>query len=443
MDDEPKVPEVVDDVASMGEQIAQMFPLAVREAGQRQLGLQPRAAGVGMAQWQVMMEQATTLLDSGLLPKHYQSPAAVVAVMEMGRELGLQPMVALNTLYVVHGKVACEAKVMAALIYREHGAEAIRIIERTPERSVIAVQRRGGQPQEFTFTMKMAEEQGLLRNNCYKTIPATMLTYRNISQAAQVVFPDTVQGMLLPEEVGCVVEAEVVNDQASLKITLPPPSPEGVPPLGLLGFHIPPDAEIQETPAGGNRKIRAFPIAEYPQTDDGRRIIGKTLSNPTGHKPNWGPGLPATGKVEEYRDRPQEVVVIIDMVRHPDAKDAVHVEGFNWRQAEEDANGVNPTTGGDGAGEPTTTQTDVDTGTLGQPSPAPATTFQPEEARELAMEAMQALRDAHPGRRAAIDKAIDELTREHVGAGQLSRCRDATALLAYAAAVRELITNPF
>ena len=110
---------------------------------------------------------------------------------------------------------------------------------------------------------------------------------------------------------------------------------------------------------------------------------------------------------------------------------------------QEDANGVNPTTGGDGAGEPTTTQTDVDTGTLGQPSPAPATTFQPEEARELAMEAMQALRDAHPGRRAAIDKAIDELTREHVGAGQLSRCRDATALLAYAAAVRELITNPF
>ena len=58
--------------------------------------------------------------------------------------------------------------------------------------------------------------------------------------------------------------------------------------------------------------------------------------------------MPGTGKVDDYRDKVDEFVVILTNVRHPAAKDAVAVPGFQWEQ-EEDAHDVTPSSVG-GAG---------------------------------------------------------------------------------------------
>lgn len=67
---------------------------------------------------------AAKLIDSGFLPTSLQEPAQVIAVIEMGRELGLSPILSINSITVIKGRTTLSASLVGTLLKR-HGIEWI------------------------------------------------------------------------------------------------------------------------------------------------------------------------------------------------------------------------------------------------------------------------------------------------------------------------------
>lgn len=155
------------------------------------------------AAWQIMRDQGEMAVKSGLLPKAINTPEAAIIVMLKGRELGLPPMQALNSIVVIQGKPTISAEGMAALIFRDHGDNALRFTETSATKATVRYQRKSWkEPQEFSFTMEDAKRAGVTNNPTWNKYPAAMLRARCISAVARLAFPDTIGGLYTPEELG-------------------------------------------------------------------------------------------------------------------------------------------------------------------------------------------------------------------------------------------------
>ena len=186
--------------------------------------LQLRNAGpVSMDQWSIMRQQADILVKSGLLPNTVNSPEKAVAIMLKGQELGIPAMYALSNIVVIQGKPTANAELMLALIYRDHGDNAVVFEESTAERCVISYSRRAWPARkQFAFTMDDARKANLLGNQTWQKYPAAMLRARAISAVARMAFPDSIGGMYTPEELGAAVsvssEGELVIDAPAVTV---------------------------------------------------------------------------------------------------------------------------------------------------------------------------------------------------------------------------------
>lgn len=149
-----------------------------------------------------------TLLPTGFLPSTIKTPEQAVAIMIKGQELRIPPMYALSNIVVIQGKPAANAELMLALIYRDHGDDAIIFQETSATSATISYRRRSWkQRQSFTFTAADAKTAGLTGGNWAK-YPAAMLRARCISAVARLAFPDTIGGMYTPEELGLDADVE-------------------------------------------------------------------------------------------------------------------------------------------------------------------------------------------------------------------------------------------
>ncbi|HWE61229.1 MAG TPA: hypothetical protein VHB98_05920 [Chloroflexota bacterium] len=165
----------------------------------------------GSEQWQLLREQAGVFIKSGMLPAHIKSPEQVIVIMLKGRELGLPPLYALSTIGVINGKPVVAAEVMASLVYRRHGDQALRIVQSDARNCTIEYRRRGwSEPQTYSFSIEDAHRAGLLMGNAWQKYPAAMLRARCISAVARMAFPDAISGVYTPEELGGSVQ--VIED---------------------------------------------------------------------------------------------------------------------------------------------------------------------------------------------------------------------------------------
>lgn len=190
----------------------------------------PSAAITTQAQsdWQLLQRQCNAFIQSGFLPDHIskgaKSPqeaiARAVTIAWKGRELGIPPLQSFSSITVINGKPCLAAELMLALCYqRVKGFQAT--FTTPPDRQhlecTIVVQRGGGQPQTFRFSMEDANRAGVVRQGSpWTKFPAAMLRARAVSAACRAVCPDAIMGCYTPEEMGGeVLEGEVVEQQAS------------------------------------------------------------------------------------------------------------------------------------------------------------------------------------------------------------------------------------
>lgn len=177
-------------------------------------------AQVGPTEWSLMLDQAQVLLSTGFLPKAIQTPEQAVAIMLKGRELGIPPMYALSNIAVIQGKPTASAELMLALIYRDHGDNAIYNIRSDHEVAEYAYKRRSwSEYRRFSFTIEQARKAGITNNPNWTKYPAAMLRARCVSAIARIAFPDSIGGMYTPEEMG--VEEEVTEDGEHRLVVVP------------------------------------------------------------------------------------------------------------------------------------------------------------------------------------------------------------------------------
>jgi hypothetical protein len=190
--------------------------------------------------WETMLSMSEVLVKSGMLPAHIKSAAAAVAIIQKGRELGIQPMYALSNIVNIQGKPTANAELMLALIYRDHGDNAITFTHSDNTACQIAYARRSWkQPQSYSFTIEDAKAAGLLSNQTWQKYPAAMLRARCISAVARMAFPDSIGGMYTAEELGAEVDEDGTPIQA----------------------HVEPPREIRSTPSTPIEQPRSAPLS--------------------------------------------------------------------------------------------------------------------------------------------------------------------------------------
>lgn len=159
-------------------------------------------------EYDLMSKLATIAFKSGYTQ---QNEAQLLFVMAKGFEIGVSPMQALDGIQVIKGKTTVSPQLMLALINRSGQLEDMKI-DGNATQCTVTMTRKGRSAHTETFTIQNAQSMNLAGNHNWKAQPATMLKWRAVSACARVVFPDVIQGMYTPEEMGAEVSENSNGD---------------------------------------------------------------------------------------------------------------------------------------------------------------------------------------------------------------------------------------
>ena len=185
---------------------------------------------------------SNVVAKSGLAPKGIQTPEAIFVAVQMGLEVGLPLMAALQNIAVINGRPAVWGDAMLAVVrntrqledfeeWFEKGPEdrAVRLARNPMDypddlRAVCRVKRKGQEPTEVAFSVGDAKRAKLwLKEGPWTQYPFRMLKARARSFALRDQFGDALRGMRSVEELqdepktvaGRVVEDAVVPEAPS------------------------------------------------------------------------------------------------------------------------------------------------------------------------------------------------------------------------------------
>lgn len=158
---------------------------------------------------------ATAVSKSGLAPKGIESPEAILVAVQMGLEVGLTPMAALQNIAVINGRPSVWGDAQLAIVratgeleefeeWYETGGKKLLRNPLTFDDSTTAVcrlKRTGYPPTEFGFSVGDAKKAGLWsKAGPWSQYPARMLRFRARSFTLRDNFGDALKGLLTREE---------------------------------------------------------------------------------------------------------------------------------------------------------------------------------------------------------------------------------------------------
>jgi hypothetical protein len=186
---------------------------------------------------------ATAVSKSGLAPKGIETPEAIFVALEMGLEVGLPMMAALQNIAVINGRPAIWGDAQLAVVrstgelalFEEWYEEAGKRLARNPATftdsttAVCRVQRHGYEPAETAFSVADAKRANLWgKAGPWTQYPARMLKHRARSFALRDQFGDALRGLRTVEEVQDDPVATARNVTPPMFAT-PTPEPEVAP----------------------------------------------------------------------------------------------------------------------------------------------------------------------------------------------------------------------
>lgn len=184
-------------------------------------------------EWVMLKEMSHILKSSGMLPAGISSPAAALAIMMKGRELGMAPMYAFAHINLIKGKATQSAESMLAMILEDFPQTIINYVQYDKEGCIIEVTRPGWPMNRFSWTMEDAKAARLTTNENWMKYSRAMLRSRCVSEMARAIFPDSLKGAsYTPEELGGDDPTLEPNDGEEVNVTptetpkLPPEPPK-------------------------------------------------------------------------------------------------------------------------------------------------------------------------------------------------------------------------
>lgn len=175
--------------------------------------IQVGAGQMTPVEWQAIEQQAHALAASSIVPRAFKgTPADIVAVACLGREVGLSPMASMQSIHVIEGKPSMSAQLMGALVRaRGHSLEIVKLDD--DGCTMRGVRADTGNAMEFTFTRQDAQAAGLAGKQVWKAYFKAMAAARCTSQIARVLFADVLAGIsYTPEEAASIAGVDVVVD---------------------------------------------------------------------------------------------------------------------------------------------------------------------------------------------------------------------------------------
>ena len=159
---------------------------------------------------------AETMAGSQLIPPHLRGKVDDVFVaLAIADQMGENPVVVMQNIYVVSGRAGWAASYMIAKANRS-GVFKGRIDWRVSGKgdgltvTAFAVLADSGQAVEMTTSMEMARDEGWTKNSKYKSMPEVMLRYRSATLLIRMYAADVMLGMHTDDELQ-VMPAEPVT----------------------------------------------------------------------------------------------------------------------------------------------------------------------------------------------------------------------------------------
>jgi hypothetical protein len=181
------------------------------------------AHGVQLRSFDEMGRFCKAIINSGLAPKGFNSPEAVMVAVQHGLELGLAPMQALQSIAVVNGKPVIYGDTALALATAH---PAFLDIEETVADNVATcvVKRRDRSAVVRTFSEADAKKAGLWgKAGPWQQYPNRMLQMRARSWALRDAFPDALRGLGIREEVQDYQIKTARGREVASSVVLPEP----------------------------------------------------------------------------------------------------------------------------------------------------------------------------------------------------------------------------
>jgi hypothetical protein len=160
-----------------------------------------------------IMELGNVLVRSGMFRSTVSAEQAVAKVLA-GRELGLGPIASMTHVFVIDGKVGLSAGLIGSKI-RQHPDYDFKVTEHSEEECAIEFFYRGEIAGTSSFSVKDAEQAGLLRQGSpWTKYPRNMVYARALTNGARWYAPDAFGGSIYtPEELGASVKFDATGQE--------------------------------------------------------------------------------------------------------------------------------------------------------------------------------------------------------------------------------------
>jgi len=193
----------------------------------------------------VMPDSAELMTLADIFAKSAMFPAITnqyeaAAVIEYGRELGLKPIISLQTISVIKGRLSIESKALYALAL-DKGVK-IKIAKKDDKGCTLEFSKKGRDSYTTSFTEEDAKRAGLHTKDSYMKYPEEMYFNRCISKGLRAFDPGIFLGVYTSEE----MEDFSGSPLAKPAITKEPEKPEEEKPKATIEFTKTKDQPLPE-----------------------------------------------------------------------------------------------------------------------------------------------------------------------------------------------------
>jgi hypothetical protein len=251
-----------------------------QSAGSRPVSLAPRS-------FEEAVRFAELVAVSSFAPAAFKGkPGDILIAVQMGAEVGLHPLQAIQNIAVINGKPCMYGDALLGCVQASGLLESIN--ETGDEKHAVCTVKRKGDPnpKSSEFTMEDAKRAGLVgKQGPWQTYPKRMLQMRARGFALRDGFADVLKGLITREEAEDmpvktvqihVREAEIMPKERAASI---PPAPQDVPLVIAEAVQPvaeetipPPPAEAKPAPA---KSVQDIPVTKAfnGKPEDGERML--------------------------------------------------------------------------------------------------------------------------------------------------------------------------
>lgn len=194
---------------------------------------------------------AQLFADTALVPKHFQKqPSSVFIALNLSNRLGVDPLMLMQNLYVVHGTPGYYAKFVIAMVNERGpftGPIQWKMTGKGDDRECVAyaTHKKTGERCKAKVTWEMVVKEGWTSNPKWHSMPEMMFQYRSATFLTRLYCPEVIMGF------STVDELEDMSPEPNILTATMDPDPDRDVPTFDDPMPDPPDAEKMSEPVNG------------------------------------------------------------------------------------------------------------------------------------------------------------------------------------------------